>query len=74
MGNAASASQEQQAKKAALVKREPWLIEPSTKMWEAVERGLVFLDSRMPDPIRVPGWLVPKHPAAARVDKRKAAA
>lgn len=46
--------------------------EPSTTMQAAVERALVFLDGRLPNPLRAPG--VPRekeHPAASRVRANK---
>lgn len=48
--------------------------QPAQPVAAAALAGVDVLAARMPDPIRVPDWLVPKHPAAARVDKRKAAA
>lgn len=44
--------------------------EPSTTMEALVEIGLIFIDERMPDPIRAPGGQ--EHPAAARQRTRAA--
>src|SRR6266404_374399 len=44
--------------------------EPSTTMEALVERALIFIDERMPDPIRAPG--AEKHPAIERRDRRNA--
>lgn len=44
--------------------------EPSTTMEAHVERALIFIDERMPDPIRAPGGQ--EHPAASRQRKRAA--
>lgn len=35
-------------------KRQPWHLEPSAAMRQAVDRGLAFIDARMPDLIRAP--------------------
>lgn len=36
-------------------RRQPWHIEPAGAMAEALERGLVFVDERMPEKLRAPG-------------------
>lgn len=36
--------------------------------------GVDLVAVRLPDPIRVPPWLLPAHPAQARIERRKAAA
>lgn len=44
----------------------------SSRLAAVVLRGLVFVEARMPDPIRAPGFDTPKHPALERWDRRAA--
>jgi hypothetical protein len=48
-----------------------WLTELSPATEVALERGIVFLDEHLPEPLRAPGQ--PEHPAAHRQRQRSAA-
>jgi hypothetical protein len=48
------------------------LVAPGPETHARAEQGLDAVAARMPDPIRVPGWLLP-HPARDRQQARRAA-
>lgn len=47
-------------------RRQPWHIEPTGAMTEALERGLAFIGERMPDPLRAPSAQAPPVNIAAK--------